>query len=272
MVPSTWEWLARICSTSVDPERGSPTMNIGAVLGIAAAAALVEEGLVEKGADARRAAFEMLDVKGRGGAPQCVAAGVVLEGLGVAAALFKGLAQGEIKLRRLRRRDGRVAEQFKHGRHLGVAEVVVLEIGQAPVGLRQQRIHGEHRLVGGLALAAPAEGLLNVADGQTQPHLLGLQPRCLFVGFERLLLPHEPGGNRGDRDPALRVFGFDFTRRRAAACASSRRPSASSAGPNPRHVSGWCADCSSAWRSRRSASTALSAARDTAASPHNAAT
>ena len=51
---------------------------------------------------------------------------------------------------------------------------------------------------------------MNVADGQTQPDLLGLQPRCLFVGLKSLLLPHEPGCNRGDRDPALRIFGFDL--------------------------------------------------------------
>ena len=28
-VPSTWLWLARICSTNVEPERGRPTMKIG---------------------------------------------------------------------------------------------------------------------------------------------------------------------------------------------------------------------------------------------------
>ena len=28
-VPSTWLWLARICSMSVEPERGRPTMKIG---------------------------------------------------------------------------------------------------------------------------------------------------------------------------------------------------------------------------------------------------
>jgi hypothetical protein len=28
-VPSTCEWLARICSSSVDPARGSPTMKTG---------------------------------------------------------------------------------------------------------------------------------------------------------------------------------------------------------------------------------------------------
>ena len=29
MVPSTCEWLARICSTSVEPERGRPMTKIG---------------------------------------------------------------------------------------------------------------------------------------------------------------------------------------------------------------------------------------------------
>ena len=29
-VPSTIEWLERICSMRVEPDRGSPTMNIGA--------------------------------------------------------------------------------------------------------------------------------------------------------------------------------------------------------------------------------------------------
>jgi hypothetical protein len=32
-VPSTWLWLARICSISVEPERGRPTMKIGSVRG-----------------------------------------------------------------------------------------------------------------------------------------------------------------------------------------------------------------------------------------------
>ena len=30
IVPSTREWLARICSIRVEPERGRPTMKIGA--------------------------------------------------------------------------------------------------------------------------------------------------------------------------------------------------------------------------------------------------
>ena len=30
--PKTWQWLARICSMSVVPERGSPTTNTGSSL------------------------------------------------------------------------------------------------------------------------------------------------------------------------------------------------------------------------------------------------
>jgi hypothetical protein len=33
MVPSTWLWLARICSIRVEPERGRPTMKIGSGAG-----------------------------------------------------------------------------------------------------------------------------------------------------------------------------------------------------------------------------------------------
>ena len=33
IVPSTMEWLARICSSSVDPARGRPTMKMGSGAG-----------------------------------------------------------------------------------------------------------------------------------------------------------------------------------------------------------------------------------------------
>ena len=33
IVPSTWLWLDNICSTSVEPERGNPTMKIGSGAG-----------------------------------------------------------------------------------------------------------------------------------------------------------------------------------------------------------------------------------------------
>ncbi len=138
MVPSTREWLARICSTRVEPERGSPTMNIGAGLGSPLPARSAKNACVEEGANARRAPLEVLDVERRIQAPQRVAARVVLEGVGVLLALFEGLAQGEMQLRRHWRCSRlSLAEQPLHGRDLGVAEVVVLEVGKAPVGLRR---------------------------------------------------------------------------------------------------------------------------------------
>ena len=43
IVPSTSEWLERICSTSVEPARGSPTMKIGSGVRRPGAGAFGEE-------------------------------------------------------------------------------------------------------------------------------------------------------------------------------------------------------------------------------------
>ena len=48
IVPSTLEWLARICSISVEPARGRPTMKIGSGAGAAEALAAREKLLVEQ--------------------------------------------------------------------------------------------------------------------------------------------------------------------------------------------------------------------------------
>ena len=191
MVPSTREWLARICSTRVEPERGSPTMKIGAGLGIPAAGTLGKERRVKEGADARGAALEAFDVEGRIEAAQCVALRVVCEGLRVPPALLEGLAEREMQLRLIGALALVAREQLLHGRDLGIAEGVVLEIGKAPVGFADRRIHRERRLVGGLAVAAPAERLLHVADRQPQAYLVRLELRRLLVGLERLLLAQQ---------------------------------------------------------------------------------
>jgi len=75
MVPSTHEWLARICSTSVDPERGRPTMKIGASLGSPLPARAAKNAPVKERANARAAALEVLDVERRIKAPPRVARG-----------------------------------------------------------------------------------------------------------------------------------------------------------------------------------------------------
>src|SRR6185437_16284632 len=84
------------------------------------------------------------------------------------------------------------------------------EVGKAPIGLRKRWIHGERRLVGRLTLPAPAERLVNVADGHAQTNFLGLKLRRPFVGLERLILAHEPRRHAAERNPALRVFRLNF--------------------------------------------------------------
>ena len=57
IVPSTCEWLARICSIRVEPARGMPRMKIGSGAGAAPAGAGGEEVRREEGdaaADMRR--------------------------------------------------------------------------------------------------------------------------------------------------------------------------------------------------------------------------
>jgi hypothetical protein len=88
MVPSTCEWLARICSMSVEPERGRPRMKIGALLG--------EKALVEERADARAAALEVPDIERRIESLERVALRVVGEGLRVLTALLVRSAEGKM--------------------------------------------------------------------------------------------------------------------------------------------------------------------------------
>jgi len=61
-----------------------------------------------------------------------------------------------------------------------------------------------------LAVGSPAEGLLHVADGHSQPAFSGAKPRCLLVGLERLLLAHEPRPHRGERGPAEGVLRLNL--------------------------------------------------------------
>src|SRR6202035_4182009 len=161
MVPSACEWLARICSSSVDPGRG-------------------KECRIKEAADARAAALEAVDVERRIEAAQLVTAGVVGEGLRVAAPLLAGPAEREIHLRLVAAIALVCRQQLLHRGDLRIAEGVVLEIGQVPVRLAATRIHLQSCLVGGLAVMAAAERLLRVTDRQTQPDLVGLEPRCVL--------------------------------------------------------------------------------------------
>ncbi len=82
-------------------------MKIGAGSGSPLPARLGEECRIEERANARRAAFEVLDIERRIEAPQCIAAGIVRKGVGVLPALFKGLAEREMQLRRIGAVDAR---------------------------------------------------------------------------------------------------------------------------------------------------------------------
>ncbi len=253
MVPSTREWLARICSTRVEPERGSPTMKIGAGSG--------------SPLPARRQRMQGRKTR------ECAPCGVRNSRYRRAHRGAAERCRGHSEQRRRHTVDaahrpfrGRnAAAPYWSGRScrcpagfawpdLGIAEGVILEVGQAPVCIRNFRVHGQRRLVSGLALVAPAERLMNVADGHSQPNFLGLKPRRPFVGLERLFVAHEPRRHGCERDPALRVLGLNLEQSarsgRRLLEASERRERL----PKSRHARGWCADCFKAWRSSRSAS------------------
>ncbi len=152
----------------------------------------------------------MFHIEGRIEAAQCVASVVVCKGVGVLPALFKRLAEGEMQLRRIGALDFIVGELVLHCGDLGIAEGIVLEVREAPICLCHPRIHVQRRFVGGFALTSPAECLVDVADGQPQPHFFRFEPRRLLVGLESPLLAHEPRRHRTDRDPGLWVFRLDF--------------------------------------------------------------
>ena len=101
-------------------------------------------------------------------------------------------------------------EQPLHGGDLGIAEAVVLEIGETPPGLGKARIYLQRGFIGGLAVGAPAERLLHVSHGDAQPHFFGLETRGVLVGFERVFLSHHPRGDAGGRDPGLRALRLDL--------------------------------------------------------------
>jgi hypothetical protein len=100
-------------------------------------------------------------------------------------------------------------ELLPHRRHLGIAERVVLQVGEAPVGFPDAGIHDECRLIGGLALRAPAERLMDVAHDHRQPHFIRLELRRPFVGLERLFVAHEARRHRAQGQPSIGVFRLD---------------------------------------------------------------
>ena len=99
IVPSTCEWLDRICSIRVEPARGRPTMKIGS--------APARRSLRARRRTPRVNSALAAPARGRSSPPgrsrsaaraQPVARGVVLERLGVVAGVLQRLAQREVEV------------------------------------------------------------------------------------------------------------------------------------------------------------------------------
>jgi len=98
IVPSTCEWLERICSTSVEPARGSPTMKMGSGVGRPGAGTTREEVGGEQCARALDARRGPLGVVLDRGPAQPVALGVVPEGRVEVARVLERLASCEVEV------------------------------------------------------------------------------------------------------------------------------------------------------------------------------
>ncbi len=171
-----------------------------------------EEVPIEEGANARAAPLEIIDVEWRIEPPQLIAARIVGEGVRVLPALLVGFAQSKMQLCLVGPAARLVGEQRLHAGQLGIAECVVLEIGKAPPGLGEARIQRQRGVIRRLAVLAPAERLQRVADREVQARFRRFQARDPLIGLERLLLVHEAGRHRRDREPGLRIIRLDFGR------------------------------------------------------------
>ena len=103
-----------------------------------------------------------------------------------------------------------VLHQALHSPDLAVAEPIVLQVGEAPIGFAEPRVELEAILVGLLAVGSPAERLVQVPDRQAQPHLLRIQPRRLLECHEGVRLPHEPRAYPAQEHPVLRILRLDL--------------------------------------------------------------
>src|ERR1700748_2029366 len=98
-VPSTCEWLARICSSSVEPDLGKPTMKIGSDDWQPAPARSAKNTALyiscSQPADESSVHIRLVQYST---APQRVAARVVFERRAVFARVLEGFSQREIQL------------------------------------------------------------------------------------------------------------------------------------------------------------------------------
>ncbi len=132
-------------------------------------------------------------LKGYGLAAAPIADRIVGECRRVLRLVLECAPQREVQLRLVVIIAGIARQQRLHRRDLGVAEHVVLQVGETPIGFAELRLHPEAILVGLLALAAVAEGLVQVADREPQAHFRGIPSRRLLERDQRVRLAHQPG-------------------------------------------------------------------------------
>ena len=129
---------------------------------VAAAAVRRKEAGIEECANARAAPLEHPDVERLVETAQGVALSVVHEGLRVRRALLEGLAERKLQLRLVGPLPLVARQQPLHFGDLRIAEDIILQVREAPPSLGPARVRLQRRLVGRLALGAPAQRLLQV--------------------------------------------------------------------------------------------------------------
>src|SRR3979490_2829614 len=68
-------------------------------------------------------------------------------------------------------------QQGLHRRDFGIAEHIILELGEAPIAFTEGRVEIEASLVGLLGLAAIAQRLVQMSDREAQADFAGIEAR-----------------------------------------------------------------------------------------------
>jgi len=180
-VPSTDEWLARICSIRVDPDRGRPTTKIGA--SEAPALPFDEEFAREHGLGPGQEIVELFRVVGRLRAPEPRPFCVMSERAFEVGPVLQSLAEGIVQVEAVFAGHLRAPELNLHGRDLVVGKLFGLEVGEAPVGVAEARLQFDRVLVRGHGLAPSAGGAQGVAQAEPDARLVG---RAVQDGLEKV--------------------------------------------------------------------------------------
>ncbi len=169
-----------------------------------------EERGIEAVAHTARLVLEFFDAERRDAPAPGIADAVMLERLRISRLVFERPPERKVQLRLVRVVAPIARIKRPHRRDFGIAEHVVLEIGETPVGFCEPRVDVQALPIRLFAFPAPPECFLQVADRQAQPHFRGREPRRLAVGSERVLLTHQAGVHGPENHPVLRVLGLDL--------------------------------------------------------------